>query len=65
MAACCGESSTITLSNDGRLHYFGYNYVGQSGLGKDMLVIEVPSRIPNLQKIKQTGLLWFTFYCLC
>ena len=50
MAACCGSSHTITLSNDGTLHSFGYNQYGQLGLGHDDHV-SVPTPIPNLPKI--------------
>ena len=50
MAACCGLSHTITLSNDGTLHSFGYNGEGQLGLvqNKD---VSLPTPIPNLPQI--------------
>ena len=46
------ETITITLSNDGTLHSFGYNAQGQLGLGhhKD---VTLPTPIPNLPKITQ------------
>ena len=52
MAACCGDHHTITLSNDGTLHSFGYNNVGQLGLGHNNHV-SLPTPIPNLPKITQ------------
>ena len=50
MAACCGEYHTITLSNDGIIHSFGYNVQGQLGLGHNNHV-SLPTPIPNLPKI--------------
>lgn len=51
MAACCsGEYHTITLSNDGTLHSFGFNYYGQLGLGNNNHV-SLPTPIPNLPQI--------------
>ena len=50
MAACCGFDHTITLSNDGTLHSFGYNHYGQLGLGHKHDV-SLPTPIPNLPKI--------------
>ena len=50
MKACCGENHTITLSNDGTIHTFGYNYYGQLGLGHNNRVT-LPTPIPNLPKI--------------
>ena len=50
MTACCGEYHTITLSNDGTLHSFGYNGQGQLGLGHNNPV-SLPTPIPNLPKI--------------
>ena len=52
MAACCGEFHTITLSNDGTLHSFGYNGYGQLGLGHNNDV-SLPTPIPNFPKITQ------------
>ena len=52
MGACCGEYHTITLSNDGTLYSFGYNYYGQLGLGHNNHV-SIPTPIPNLPKITQ------------
>ena len=52
MAVCCGEYHTITLSNDGTLHSFGYNTQGQLGLGHNNNV-SLPTPIPNLPKINQ------------
>ena len=51
MTACCGSSHTITLSNDGTLHSFGYNYQGQLGLGNNYNRVSLPTPIPNLPKI--------------
>ena len=51
MTACCGSRHTITLSNDGTLHSFGYNHKGQLGFGINNDVISLPT-IPNLPKIK-------------
>ena len=48
--ACCGAFHTITLSNDGTLHSFGYNYFGQLGLGHNNHV-SLPTPIPNLPQI--------------
>ena len=50
MAACCGGSHTITLSNDGTVHSFGDNCEGQLGLGHNDDV-SIPTPIPNLPKI--------------
>ena len=50
MTACCGEYCTITLSNDGKVHSFGYNGEGQLGLGHND-VVSFPTPIPNLPKI--------------
>ena len=50
MAACCGGAHTITLSNNGTLHSFGYNHYGQLGLGRNNDV-SIPTPIPNLPKI--------------
>ena len=54
MTACCGTYHTITLSNDGTLHSFGYNGNGQLGLGHNNNV-SLPSHIPTLPKIKQVS----------
>ena len=48
--AACGTSHTITLSNDGTLHSFGYNHKGQLGLGHNNDV-SLPTPIPNLPTI--------------
>ena len=48
--AACGYEHTITLSNDGTLHSFGYNHKGQLGLGHNYDV-SLPTPIPNLPKI--------------
>ena len=48
---CCGDNHTITLSNDGTLHSFGYNAQGQLGLGHYQNV-SLPTPISNLPKIK-------------
>ena len=50
MACVCGFSHTITLSNDGTAHSFGYNGEGQLGLGHNNSVL-LPTPIPNLPKI--------------
>ena len=48
--AACGRSHTITLSNDGTLHSFGYCEEGQLGLGPKYYV-SLPTPIPNLPQI--------------
>ena len=53
MAARCGDRHTITLSNDGTLHSFGYNEQGQLGLGHNNFSVSLPTPIPNLPKINQ------------
>ena len=50
MTACCGKNHAITLSKDGTLHAFGYNYYGNLGLGHNYHV-SLPTPIPNLPKI--------------
>ena len=50
MAACCGSHHTITLSNDGTLHSFGQNGLGQLGLGHKYDV-SLPKTISNLPQI--------------
>ena len=53
MAVCyTGEYHTITLSNGGTLHSFGYNYSGQLGLGHNKDV-SLPTPIPNLPQISK------------
>ena len=52
MTAWCGEDHTITLSNDGTVHAFGYNGKGQLGLGHNNDVL-IPTPIPNLPKINR------------
>ena len=52
--AFCGYSHTITLSNDGTLHSFGYNGNGELGLGHNTDV-SLPIRIANLPKMKQVS----------
>ena len=49
--ACTGLNHTITLSNDGTLHSFGYNGKGQLGLGHNNNVVSLPTPIPNLPTI--------------
>ena len=62
MAACCGLSHTITLSNDGTLHSFGKNVVGQLGLGHNNDV-SLPTPIPNLPQIKMISC--GAFFTIC
>ena len=50
MACACGYSHTITLSNDGTAHSFGYNGEGALGLGHNNHVT-LPTPIPNLPQI--------------
>ena len=50
MACACGLWHTITLSNDGTAHSFGYNGEGALGLGHNNHV-SLPTPIPNLPKI--------------
>ena len=52
MGCVCGSFHTITLSNDGTLHSFGFNGQGQLGLGHNKDV-SLPTPIPNLPKINQ------------
>ena len=54
MACACGSDHTITVSNDGVVHCFGYNSFGQLGLGHNVKS-PIPSVIPNLPKIKQVS----------
>ena len=70
MTACCGEAHTITLSNDGTLHSFGFNY-GQLGLGH-YNDVSLPTPIPNLSAITLVScgryfndFLWFSFHSMC
>ena len=62
MAARCGECHTITLSNDGTIHSFGYNYFGQLGLGHNDDV-SIPTPIPNLPKINMVSC--GSFFTVC
>ena len=50
IACACGYSHTVTLSNDGTVHSFGYNDNGALGLGHNNDVY-LPTPIPNLPKI--------------
>ena len=50
MACVCGQSHTITLSNDGIVHSFGRNEEGALGLGHNKNIL-LPTPIPNLPKI--------------
>ena len=50
MACASGLYHTITISGDGTLHSFGYNRLGQLGLG-NYKNVSVPTPIPNLPKI--------------
>lgn len=56
MACVCGNYHTITLSDDGVVHPFGENNVGQLGLGHKTNThgTYYPTPISNLPKIKQT-----------
>ena len=49
-ACVCGNRHTITLSNDGTAHSFGYNGEGALGLGHNNDV-SLPTPIPNLPQI--------------
>ena len=62
MAACCGEFHTITLSNDGTIHSFGYNGEGQLGLGhwNDVLL---PT--PNLSLPKINTISCGSYFAVC
>ena len=56
MAGCCsGLYHTITLSNDGTLHSFGKNNLGQLGLGHNSMYVSLPTPIPNLPQISQVS----------
>ena len=60
MSCVTGNTHTITVSNDGVVHSFGENNYGQLGLGHRNNV-SIPSRIPNLPKIKMVSCgYWFT-----
>ena len=63
MAVCCGEYHTITLSNDGTLHSFGYNGKGQLGLGHYNDDVLLPTPIPNLPKINMVSC--GSFFTVC
>ena len=54
MACACGYDHTITLSDDGTLHSFGYNRKGQLGLGHNNDV-SLPTPIPNLPKMNMVS----------
>ena len=64
MAACCGFYHTITLSNDGILHSFGYNAQGQLGLGHNNFRVLLPTPIPNLPKINMISCGQYFVVCL-
>ena len=51
---CCGEYHTITLSNDGIAHSFGYNGNGQLGLGHNDHV-SLPTPISVLPPINMVS----------
>ena len=53
--AFSGAFHTITLSNDGVVHSFGQNDVGQLGLGVNDNKVLLPSHITNLPRIKQVA----------
>ena len=53
--ASCGARHTITLSNDGTLHSFGYNEQGQLGLGHNNFSVSLPTPIPNLPNINMVS----------
>ena len=63
MACCSGEYHTITLSNDGTLHSFGFNYYGQLGLGHNNHV-SLPTPIPNLPQISLISCGWNFIVCV-
>ena len=50
LTCACGNDHTITLSGDGTLYSFGYNRLGQLGLGHNNDV-SLPTPIQNLPKI--------------
>ena len=52
IACARGSNHTITLSDDGILHSFGYNTYGQLALGHNN-DISLPTPIPNLPQINQ------------
>ena len=55
MTCACGSFHTITLSDDGTVHSFGFiNCQGQLGLGHNKAV-SVPTPIPNLPKINMVS----------
>ena len=58
----CGDH-TITLSNEGTLHSFGYNSQGQLGLGHNINVL-LPTPIPNLPQINMISCGWNFTVCV-
>ena len=50
MSCACGQYHTITLSDEGTVHSFGRNNLGQLGLGHNMYGL-LPTPISNLPKI--------------
>ena len=63
IACACGYSHTITLSNDGTVHSFGYNRTGELGLGHNKDV-SVPTPIPNLPQINMISCGGFFTVCV-
>ena len=63
MTVWCGYDHTITLSNYGTVHSFGYNHYGQLGLGHNNNV-SLPSYITNLPKIKQISCGYYFTVCI-
>ena len=63
IACACGYSHTITLSNDGTVHSFGYNRRGELGLGHNNDVY-LPTPIPNLPQINMVSCGGFFTVCV-
>ena len=64
MACTIGGIHTITLSNDGEVHSFGYNIFGQLGLELELVrtSVSIPNRVTALPKIKQISC-GYSFTC--
>ena len=63
MACAIGTFNTITLSDDGVVHAFGKNDVGQLGFGHNNDV-SLPTPIPNLPQIKMIACGAFFTVCV-
>ena len=64
MSCSSGNCHTITLSEDGTVYAFGYNGMGQLGLGHNEIHCLIPTQIPNLPQIKTVSCGGFFTVCL-